>query len=87
MENERGWKFDIDREEPVEDLVKKVRFELNSTEQKELIGRLLVHLEEPIDLLEKYADYISMLEKKGGRLNATRKDCWERVKKEVELKR
>lgn len=87
MKNEKGWKFNIDREEPVEDLVKKVRFELNPTEQKELIGRLLVHLEKPMNILDKYADYISMLEKKGGRLEATRKECWERVKKEVETKR
>lgn len=61
MKNRVGWKWKVDRDNPAEDLAKKIRFELNPAEQKELIGRLLIHLEEPLDLLDEYADMISML--------------------------
>jgi len=80
MENKTGWKWEVDRNKPAEDLAKKVRFELNPTEQKELIVRLLIHLKEPLDLLDEYADMIAMLEENGGHLEATRVQCWEMVK-------
>jgi len=82
MKNRVGWEWEVDRKNPAEDLAKKVRYELNPTEQKELIARLLVHLEEPLDLLDEYADMIAMLEENGGHLKATREQCWEMVKEE-----
>jgi len=85
MKNRVGWEWEIDRGSPAEDLSKKVRYELNPTEQKELIARLLVHLEEPLELLDQYADMVAMLEEKGGRLNASREECWQMVRKDVKI--
>ena len=62
-----------------------MRYELSPTEQKELIARLLVHLEEPLELLDQYADMVAMLEEKGGRLNASREECWRMVKKDAKI--
>ena len=45
----------------------------------------MVHLEEPLNLLDQYADMVAMLEEKGGRLNASREECWQMVREDAKI--